>query len=225
MSDTLRTDARETQERSITTNGWDYGSAMAWHGRQLERELAAMTAERDALHNEIAAWKKWASSSRCIYCDAEFLHDPINQEAADELKKAHILVCPKHPYHDVVELLREFYDKTCRYYYAERGGLTDRINAVLQPNRSTTAPQSCWIGWNDESEEAEFFHTAPTGGPNDVQYLRSDLTCAGCGHMEQDTEDASIWECDWFGEKRDPLRPACMMFSSLLPSNIPVERP
>lgn len=42
------------------------------------------------------------------------------------------------------------------------------------------APQTCWIEWNDESEEAEFFHTAPTGGPNDVRYLRADLTCGEC---------------------------------------------
>jgi hypothetical protein len=101
---------------------------------QSQEELDATKDVVSALQAEVAAWQKWASSSRCIYCDAEFLHDPIDQDAADELKKAHILVCPKHPYREVVELLREFYDKTYRDHYAEWGDLTDRINAVLQPN-------------------------------------------------------------------------------------------
>lgn len=51
-------------------------------------------------------WAEWASVSRCIYCDAEFHHDPHNQERADELKKAHILVCEKHPYGILLRALK-----------------------------------------------------------------------------------------------------------------------
>lgn len=42
-------------------------------------------------------WAEWAGTSRCIYCDKEFHHDPHKQDEADELKKAHSLACDKHP--------------------------------------------------------------------------------------------------------------------------------
>lgn len=50
-----------------------------------------------------------------------------------------------------------------------------------------SAPKTCWIEWNDDSEEAEFFHTAPTGGPKDVKYLCADLVCGDCA-LEYDEE-------------------------------------
>ncbi len=60
-------------------------------------EAAQARAERDEARTALDGWVKWASTSRCIYCGQEFTHDPHDQEAADEPKKAHILVCESHP--------------------------------------------------------------------------------------------------------------------------------
>jgi len=63
----------------------------------LRAEVAQARAERDEARTALDGWVKWASTSRCIYCGQEFTHDPHDQEAADEPKKAHILVCESHP--------------------------------------------------------------------------------------------------------------------------------
>ena len=65
-----------------------------------DREATAhveMRAERDEARAALDGWVQWASSSRCIYWGQEFTHDPHDQEAADEPKKAHILICEAHP--------------------------------------------------------------------------------------------------------------------------------
>jgi len=64
---------------------------------RLRAALATAEAERDEARAARDGWVKWASSSRCIYCGQEFVHDPHDQEGADEPKKAHILTCAKHP--------------------------------------------------------------------------------------------------------------------------------
>jgi len=79
------------------------------------------------------------------------------------------------------------------------------------------APQSCWIEWNDDSEEAEFFHAAPTGGPNDVRYLRADLKCGGCSLTKEDSWDRSLF-CEW-KTSVGTEDPACMGFVPLQPDS------
>ncbi len=60
---------------------------------QHERDAAVARAEqaereRDEARTDLDGWVKLASSSRCIYCGQEFVHDPHDQESADEPKKA-----------------------------------------------------------------------------------------------------------------------------------------
>lgn len=73
---------------------------MLTDGAQTYHEAAERVIER--LVENVEGWAKWASSSRCIYCDAEF-HHTLEQSDADVLKKQHILVCEKHPYRQMLE--------------------------------------------------------------------------------------------------------------------------
>lgn len=110
-----------------------------------DREATAhveMRAERDEARAALDGWVQWASSSRCIYCGQEFTHDPHDQEAADEPKKAHILTCAKHPMAqaqaDLTEARRVL--RECHEVLANLGYITDdddpeslcaRVAAVL----------------------------------------------------------------------------------------------
>ena len=98
----LIAEVRRLQEQATLT-----GAALLdiRHQREAERDAVeawqqerdAALAERDDARAALDGWVKWASSSRCIYCGQEFVHDPHDQEGADEPKKAHVLTCAKHP--------------------------------------------------------------------------------------------------------------------------------
>jgi hypothetical protein len=115
------------------------------------RLIAAMQAkydellmERDELRNEVNGWSAWASTSRCIYCEEVFTHDPIKQEEADELKKAHVLVCPNHPYGKALALLARTSALIAEPpdAFEEWMWLADEINTVLRSNMAVTGRRS-----------------------------------------------------------------------------------
>ena len=121
---------------------------------RLEAEVAQARAERDEARTSLDGWVKWASTSRCIYCGQEFTHDPHDQKAADEPKKAHILVCELHPLrqaHATIATLREQLQAAQELY--EVGDTCVVCHAILEP-KETEAPhcQDCAV--TDEHEWA-----------------------------------------------------------------------
>ena len=101
-----RTTAFWARTQNIEENGWQATAAMA---------RFAMT-----LEEEIKQWVAFASSSRCIYCEQEFKHDPFNQDAADEIKKKHIVECKKHPLSLALQLLKDMADGFEPRHWSER---------------------------------------------------------------------------------------------------------